>query len=82
MIENNPHRETLEAAEHSAGVFHSGLHLPQEGYSFSAIYEPVVVSEGDVHHRSYYNLPKKEFNGKFSSQKCNAEQRKWLFTQN
>src|SRR5690606_30241853 len=43
--------------EHRLGVFDHLLHRHQETDCFAAVDDPVVVREGDVHHRTDLDLP-------------------------
>ena len=48
--------ENLQVQEHDAWLFNGSFDGTQEGHSFSAINETMVISQSDVHHRPDCNL--------------------------
>ena len=51
---------SLQVEEHGPRVFDGPLDAPEEGDSLSAVDQPVVVGQGQVHHRANHNLERNE----------------------
>lgn len=47
---------SLQVEEHGPRVFDGSLDAPEEGDGLSPVDQPVVVGQGQVHHRTNHNL--------------------------
>jgi hypothetical protein len=51
----------LQVQEHGPRVFNGSLDCSEEGDSLSAVDKPVIVRQGQVHHRTNHNLKNTTF---------------------
>ena len=46
----------FSAGEQSVWIFNQNFNLQEKTNRFLSVYHPVIITQGKVHHRPYYNL--------------------------